>query len=463
MFRVNMNARWIDYLIVFLMVVMSAGVSFLGATIFRFFLLALAVIVLFFRTGKVGMNNYFVYLMVFYFVWLATIFWYFDINPLYSSQTLTYLSFFTLMLSAYYSVMAVNDFFRTYVKVIYHLCLIGFVFYPIQLIDLDLLLKILRSFDPIYSLFRGGTVIRPSIVFVSYPADAGAIIRNSGFATEPGELSVFLIMALMIHSTLNRFKIDRITVVLCIATLTTMSTSGYIGLAIFFVYYFVNTLSTPDWFLSFRLDKYIIALIVAVLIAASISVYLGIGLYLIYIICIFLLKEVRFPVFLGMLGIPVIVLILNLDFVSDKISTAIEKDTERYGRAEQMRITPGRFGSLLLDMNDFKKNPVIGYGAAIQTRYINYGGIEQQRTNGLSDYLVRFGLIGFIIMIINLYLTFRLFKENHNKGSTLFFFLALFTVIFSQVILATPFFLGLQYYHFDHDNVINLKRRNEQV
>ncbi len=446
MLRIDFNARWIDYLIVFLMVVMSAGVSFLGVTIFRFFLLMLAMGALYFRTGKLGINRKFFFLIIFYLLWLTAVFWYFEINVFYSSQTLTYLSFFTLLLGAYYAVMVVNDFFRTYVKVIYHLCLIGFVFYPIQLIDLDLLLKILRSFDPVYSLFRDGMVIRPSIVIFSYPADAGVTIRNSGFATEPGEFSVFLIMALMIHTTLNQFKVDRTTVVLFIATLTTMSTSGYIGLAIFFVYYFMNTFSTSGWFINFRFDKYILALVIAVLIGVSISVYLAIGLYVVYIAYIYLTKEVRFPVFLGMLGIPVVVLILNLDFVSDKITEAIEKETGRYEQAEDRRITPGRFGSLMLDMKDFQKNPVIGYGVSIQTRYINYGGVEQQRTNGVSDYLVKFGIIGFIIMLVNLYFTFRLFGK-HNKGSTLFLILALLAVTFSQMILATPFFLGLQYYH----------------
>ncbi len=455
MFRINMNARWLDYLIVFLMVVMSAGVSFLGATIFRFFLLIFAIGVLYFRTGKLGINRNFFFLIFYYLLWVTAVFWYFEINVFYSSQTLTYLSFFTLLLGAYYAVMAVNDFFRTYVKVIYHLCLIGFVFYPIQLIDLDLLLKILRSFDPVYGLFRGGIVLRPSIVVFSYPADIGATIRNSGFATEPGELSVFVIMALVIHFTINHFKIDRITIVLVIAILTTMSTSGYIGLAVFFVYFFVNILSNGELLKELRLGKYVLVLVISVLIGLSISLYLAITLYAIYVLLIYIQKEIRIPVLLGMLGIPLIVIILNLDFVSDKVIAAVEKDSERYERAEQQRITPGRFGSLLLDLNDFRENPLIGYGISIETRYINYGGIEQQRTNGLSDYLVKFGLFGFMIMVINLYLTCKLFRTNFNKGSPYFIILSLFMVTFSQVILATPLFLGLQYYHFDHYNVTN--------
>ncbi len=453
MFRINMNARWIDYIIVFLMVVMSAGVSFLGATIFRFFLLIMAMGVLYFRTGKPGINKRFLFLFVYYLLWVTAIFWYFEINVLYSNQLFTYFSFFTLLLCAYYSVLAVNDFFRVYVKIIYYLCIVSFVFYPIQLLNLDILLKILRTFDPIYSIFRGGIVLRPSIVLFSYPADIGVTIRNSGFATEPGEFCVFLITALMMHITLNGFKIDRIIIVLFAATLTTLSTSGYIGLAILFVYYFINTLSSYTWLKNFRIGNFILMLIISILVGISVSVYAASVLYTIYVLFIYIKKEVRLPVFMGMLGIPVIIIIMSLDFVTEKVMAAIEKDSERYERAEQQRITPGRFGSMLLDMNDFLKNPIVGYGVPIQTRYINYGGIEQQRTNGLSDYLVRFGMFGFIIMIINLYLTFRLFRNNHNKGSILFFLLAFFIVTFSQVILATPFFLGLQYYHFDHDTV----------
>jgi hypothetical protein len=394
----KISSSQIDYILVFLMVVMSAGVSFLGATIFRFFLLLFVLSVILLRKKPLNLRN-FKFIILFYLVWCAGVLLTFDVNLVHSGQLFTYLSFFTLVIASYYAVVALNNYFSTYIKVMYHLAIISFFFYALQLVNLDLLVTILRSFDGITSIFND-EISRPSIVIFTYGTDAGISLRNYGFATEPGEYSVFLILAMIFQVSLNNFKIDKIVMVLAIATLTTISTAGYIGLVVLLFYVLINN--------DYNINKLLLIII----------------------------------------GVPLILLILNLDFVSHKVTEAIEQETIKYELAYNERITPGRFGSLLLDFNDFKNNPIIGYGVHTETRYVNYGGVEQQRTNGVSDYLVKFGIMGFLIMLYNFYRTFKKTGIARSGRNSIIIITSIMTVTFSQVILATPFFLALQFYHF---------------
>ena len=395
------------------MIVMSAGVSFLGATIFRLMLLFLVLLVILHREKPVNLYNY-KYNLLFYIIWAIAVFFYFDIDLISSGQLLTYSSFFALIIASYYATVALDDFFKTYVKVIYHLSVISFFFYAIQLTHLDLLVSILRSFDGLNLLFKQ-EVSRPSIIIFTYATEGGVSLRNYGFATEPGEFSVFLILALMLHVTLNNFKIDKIIKVLILALLTTFSTSGYLGLVIFIAYVLLNK--------RFVYNKFWFAI----------------------------------------LALPAILLILNQNFVIDKITERSARDVVLYERAYEERITPGRIGSLLLDVQDFNMNPLVGYGVHNSTRYANYGGIEQQRSNGISDYLVRFGIVGFLIMVYNFYCTFHSLSSlsvARKKRNIYLIILAIFTVTFSQVILTSPIFLAIQFYHFQvKSNVIHLWRK----
>ncbi len=394
----TIKSTQIDYIVVFLMVVMSAGASFLGEPVFRLFLLFTVFGVIVLRRKSIKLRN-FKFLLLFYVIWAASVFLYFDINFLATGQLFTYLSFFTLVIASYYATVALNDFFKTYVKVIYHLAIISFFFFAIQIVNVDLLISIVRSFDGITSLFKDD-VTRPSIILYTYAVDSDIIFRNYGFATEPGEFSVFLILALMLQVSFNEFKIDRIVIILIVAILSTTSTAGYIGLILFIIYVLMNKKFTYSklWF--------------------------------------------------SILAIPAILIITNQEFVSEKVSEAWERESISYVEAHQERITPGRIGSLLLDIEDFKKNPIIGYGVHQETRYINYGGVEQQRTNGVTDYLVKFGIFGFIIMLYNFHRTFMLTGIADTNRNAIILISSILAVAFAQVILATPIFLALQFYHF---------------
>lgn len=69
----------------------------------------------------------------------------------------------------------------------------------------------------------------------SLPTMPGGVIRNFGFAREPGVFAIFIILALLFETFVNEEKSIKIIVVFVIGLLTTISTSGYIALALYLI------------------------------------------------------------------------------------------------------------------------------------------------------------------------------------------------------------------------------------
>ena len=69
----------------------------------------------------------------------------------------------------------------------------------------------------------------------SLPIMPGGVIRNFGFAREPGVFAIFIILALLFETFVNEEQSIKRIVVFVIGVLTTISTSGYIALAIYLI------------------------------------------------------------------------------------------------------------------------------------------------------------------------------------------------------------------------------------
>ena len=101
--------------------------------------------------------------------------------------------------------------------------------------------------------------------------------------------------------------------------------------------------------------------------------------------------------------------LLNMDFMADKIMNRYTKsfyalDESRYYRtAVPSGISVGRFAGFYLDIGNFQKEPIIGYGSQLNERFQGKN-IIMMSGNGLSGFLVRFGILGFIFLIGSLLL-----------------------------------------------------------
>ena len=88
---------------------------------------------------------------------------------------------------------------------------------------------------------------------------------------------------------------------------------------------------------------------------------------------------------------------LQTDFLYLKITNIYEQETIRYedfGRESKQAFN--RFGSLFVDLEDIKSDPLFGKGLTDDIRFYQHSNFS--RSNSISDFAVKFGLIGFIFM-----------------------------------------------------------------
>jgi len=224
-------------------------------------------------------------------------------------------------------------------------------------------------------------------------------LRNSGFFWEPGAFSGFLIVALLCNIVINRRLWNFKNIIFLFTIITTFSTSGYIAMFMVVLFYYMVNLNK-------RITYFLIPLLC---LSAWYSYF-------------------------------------QLDFLGERINTEIqmtEKGDVKY---------TGRLGSGEKDFQDIKKYPLIGRGRNVNTRFESYDKndiLEFHRTNGVTDFAVKYGMLFWIFYFFNIYKSFRLFCENYNFSSkfALYILLVIFTIGFSQTFFQGTFFISFLYLH----------------
>jgi hypothetical protein len=69
----------------------------------------------------------------------------------------------------------------------------------------------------------------------SLPVSPGGVIRNNGFAREPGVYAIFIILALIFETFVNKKKSVIRIILFFVGIISTLSTSGYISLAFYLI------------------------------------------------------------------------------------------------------------------------------------------------------------------------------------------------------------------------------------
>lgn len=386
----------LDYLVIFIILMMSVGANFFkNTTILRLPVLLFVIAVLYSRKISLNLGN-FKLILIFHIFHAILIFAAFSINPVSSKQYLTYLSYYALLMISFYASRVMVDFWSRLIKTVYYLSIISLFFYTIQLVFPFQLFALMKSFEN-YP-FIGTDNPEIANIFIFTLRIESAYNRNSGFGWEPGAYSILLVITLFIHLIRNKLKIDRIAVVFVVGILTTLSTGGYIGLIYIGLFYLVNQRS--------QIKK-----IIGILIALPLMYYVS-----------------------------------TLEFMTEKIEEQLEEQSDILDR-EVTRST-GRFGSFILDVKDWQESPLIGKGINLFTRY-EIDDVEKfHRVNGVSTYLLKFGIIGFLIMLLNYYLTAKLLCKTYKYKGAVFLAFVFVMLNFSHNLLTSPLFLLLQFYHF---------------
>jgi len=384
-----------DFLVVLVVLISAQGNIIAISDGLLFFTLGFAYYLFKKKKNKIQ-SNFFIFTLaygVITFIYYLKFGW---INP--SSTLRAYLK----ILTAYLTVYVLKDsLFQKFETIIFRFALISLPLYAIQLVAYQNLKGIIGLPESIFPFLDYRSNWYVNSVFFTLNDDA--ISRNSGFCWEPKGFANLLCVALIINLLNNKFTVNKRGIVLLITLLTTFSTVGYVIL--------ITCIGT---LYIYNQNARLIFLMI--------------------------------PFF-----IPMGYLLLNQEFMLNKIKNEFN-DRETYldystTEFDQETKSLGRFGSLMVDLKDFPKNPIFGVG--MQDNERTQGQFTYLvRVNGLSETLSRFGLVGILFVIITVAISStRIFSIYNSKGA-LFFFLTFMFISFASALTLNLFFLIIQFFCF---------------
>ncbi|WP_430931334.1 hypothetical protein [Saccharicrinis sp. 156] len=233
----------------------------------------------------------------------------------------------------------------------------------------------------------------PSIILYTFNSQGEGLIwlkRNSGPFWEPGAFSGFLLVALLFNIIITGQLNNKKNRILMLGVLTTFSTSGLLVMAGVVIFYLVLNRDL--------IRRYIVIPIVLVI------------------------------------GVTVF---LNVDFLGSKIVRKMSFTDATYNT---------RFKSAQIDFQDFVKYPLFGMGRSESTRFQGETNARTiHRNNGVTNHLVMYGGIAFLIYFYLMYLTiFRMcLAYDVDKRMAIFALITILLIGFSQIYFIKVFFISL--------------------
>lgn len=287
------------------------------------------------------------------------------------------------------------------IKVVTHLAVLSLILYPVQLADSGIITGIGSIFD-LLSLSTHSVVggYNNFIFFTVYDAHA---TRNCGFSWEPGAFACILALTMIFALLRNNFKFNKQSYIMGAALITTVSTTGYIMLLIVII---LKVLNSKDR------AKLVYAIPV-----------------LIVLVIIFINSPVLYNKILSA-------------YNSDMQNSTDYDNLQDYYTQTNATIPLNRFASFIQIFITFKYQLLLGVGNKYSQ--ILDKDYSFNISNGIADFLARFGLLG-MILYMRYYLKYisRYTKLTLNKVLIVIFLLALF---FGEPLLSIPLFMFFAIY-----------------
>ena len=221
------------------------------------------------------------------------------------------------------------------------------------------------------------------------------IIRNSGFAWEPGRYACFLCIAIFCNLLINgyRFKNNYRLWILVLALLTTQSTTGFFTLMVLMILFVLN-------------------------------------------------KNSGWKVIWLALLIPVAFLLYRLDFVGEKAMNKLETETEMERLYDREGYSLDRIESAIIEWENFKHDPITGYGEWRYSEFTQRMGLGFYTNNGTMTLLAKYGLLGFLYYLcifISSKRIARFFNDRVSIGYFILFICIGMGYDFNQIVLVMAF------------------------
>lgn len=312
---------------------------------------------------------------------------------------------FSLIVTAFFVISTLRaKFFEYYEKIVYRLAILSLVLFAVQIIYEPLLVLLAKAVEKLLFIPSSEKYATMVIYTINHNNTPG--FRNCGFAWEPGPYSVFLTIAVFSRFLINGIKFDKHIILLITAIITTLSTTGYIGLFALLGFYMFNKRKQ-------------------ILILAG-------------------------PVVVTLL----FVAFIKLPFLNEKIVTDISTSEIAFqsalNRTDNTQASIGRFSGFLLNIMDFKNNPILGFGGQVEEETTSGQlGLGISSTSGLGNWLAQFGVAGMLILLVTYFKSLqKIANENHLAGMV---FVALMFLILSfgfNLLNSILFFCFMFYNYF---------------
>ncbi len=412
---VDHNSSTLDHLFVFMLIIYAGSATVFVRSISNwenllglFLPIAFTLLIAFWHRVKFSYN--FIYLIVGYIAYNIIITLKFStFHPRFFGIYL--ISFFI----AYVAITALKiRFFIYYEKIIFYLSCISLVFLAIQILAPSALASLLSeiSFSQPGSPNVESNIIVYTVNNVAMLSNSSmnigglSIIRNSGFAWEPGGFASFIDLAIFINLIRTDFRIsNNYTLhILLLTLLTTFSTTGisiFLILLVFFVYN----------------------------------------------------QNIKLALAFVPITIVVGVLISTLPFMTEKLLDASTFDTDQMIENSinyESQYAPQRLESLQIDFVDFLNNPVFGYGGHNEERWTAKMGADIATISGFGKVISVFGSVGILFFFFFLIKSsIKLSKIFGYKGWP-FFMLMIVMISISYSLIFTPLLMSFWLYNFEY-------------
>ena len=353
---------FLDYFLITSFIIAS-GVPYLSDPKINILLFLLMSSIFYLRKKTLNMS----FLLFFIFLFSITLLQAlkFDFFPI-----VTIIGLFTMVFNAYMIVKILdNNFVAYYVNVLYYIAIISFFFFFSFLLLPAVGNFFLHSIVPIFKVFNLAHSGQETILI--YNLSHVNIFRNSGPFWEPGAFAGYLLIAFMLNFVKDSNIKSKKNVVFLLAIGTTISTTTFLALFVFLFFVYFKRVKN----VFFKIT------IAATLLIIAIFAY------------------------------------TSLDFLGKKIEGQLEKETSVKVLSGNSRDT-GRFITIIRDMQDFKGHEWIGRGINNATRYSKQSKFFLIRSVGLTDVLVKFGIIFFIIIIYFLYKSIYAYVSTNSIEQT---------------------------------------------
>ena len=386
----------IYYIVTLLFLLISANASFLSASDFWWFAVLLIMLIVATNKKLLKVKELRV-ISLFSFIYIALVVVRdFFVNGLETPYLLSDAFFLVKLVyfSFLYCVILQEKAASYLVKVITHLTIISLFFFAFQLVGLS---DLIYKFSTTLNLQSNNTVpgYTNFVIFTFHKNFHD--YANSGFSWEPGAFGCFLIIALLFNLSLNKFIFDRRSIILIIGIISTLATTDYLALIIvLFLAY------------RYRVPKINFGAVILIL------------------------------VFIG--------LVIFIPFLGSKIKDTYYEDLDDLGRLKflekyyhhnQMQIPLNRFSSMVYIYQQFGTKLILGvsnkYGDIVNKAY------DINISNGLFDFLAKFGLVGLVYL---LYKYAKLFLKLVIKAEYVIYCMVVLLVIgFGEPVLVLPIVL----------------------